>query len=278
MPGCSLNPASRAEMPTAAPPPPAGIELPAPSGALPSNGLAITSLVLGILGLCTMGFMSLVGLILGIVALKQINRDPTQAGGKNLAIAGIFVSAILTPVMFIVMLASLLFPIAVKGRSKARQAVCTSNQRQLALAVQMYAQDNGGQYPGTGWVKQITPYLGSSKLMFVCPEEGPDVPDIVSYGYSSALVLPNGQGVKEKDLQSPAKVGALCDASPSAFYPDGGLIGKNVTPRNRHEHGIIASFCDGHAKFYAEGFVDGDASNEVYRGFYRLRENGLLRF
>jgi len=52
------------------------------------NGLAVTSLVLGILG------VGLVGLILGIVALGQIKRSGGTEGGRNIAIAGVVLSCI----------------------------------------------------------------------------------------------------------------------------------------------------------------------------------------
>jgi Domain of unknown function (DUF4190) len=55
-----------------------------------TNGLAIASLVLGILWLAWLG--SLVGLVLGLVALKQIkNRNQ---GGRGIAIAGVALSTL----------------------------------------------------------------------------------------------------------------------------------------------------------------------------------------
>lgn len=53
-----------------------------------TNGLAIASLVLGVLWLVWVG--SLVGLILGLVALKQIKRR--NEGGRGIAIAGVVLS------------------------------------------------------------------------------------------------------------------------------------------------------------------------------------------
>lgn len=50
-----------------------------------TNGLAIASLV------CSF-FCGLVGIILGIVAINQINK--TNEGGKGLAIAGIVIGAV----------------------------------------------------------------------------------------------------------------------------------------------------------------------------------------
>jgi hypothetical protein len=55
-----------------------------------TNGLAIASLVLGVLWLFWLG--SLVGLILGLVALKQI-KDRNQ-GGRGIAIAGVVLSVL----------------------------------------------------------------------------------------------------------------------------------------------------------------------------------------
>ena len=75
-------------------PPAPGYWQPAPApGFVPvtrTNGLAIASLVLGILWLFWLG--SLVGLVLGLVALKQI-KDRHQ-GGRGIAIAGVVLSVL----------------------------------------------------------------------------------------------------------------------------------------------------------------------------------------
>jgi hypothetical protein len=55
-----------------------------------TNGLAIASLVLGILWVFWLG--SLVGLVLGLVALKQIKRR--NQGGRGIAIAGVVLSVL----------------------------------------------------------------------------------------------------------------------------------------------------------------------------------------
>ncbi len=61
---------------------------PAPVKPTGTNGLAIASLILGILGIC--GFSLILGLILGIAAIVQIGR--TGQSGRGLAIAGIVLS------------------------------------------------------------------------------------------------------------------------------------------------------------------------------------------
>ncbi|MHB9109905.1 MAG: DUF4190 domain-containing protein [Armatimonadota bacterium] len=260
-----------------APPPPGVPPVPTgPAAPPPSNGLAIASLVLGLLGLCTAGLTSIAGLILGIIALNRIKQDPRLAGSRGLAIGGIVSSAILAPIMLIAIVASVLFPVFAKSREKARQATCTSNQRQLALAIQMYAQDNGGQYPGADWVNQTNPYLGGSSTMLVCPSDEEGGEGMVSYGYSGLLVDGSGYGIKEANILSPSEVGATCDAVSLGNAPVGGMVGVDVTPTSRHSGGIVVTYCDGHAKYWSEGYLD-DPGNEVYRAFEGAQEAGLMK-
>ena len=60
-----------------------------------SNGYAVASLVLGIIGLptCAIGVISGLGLIFGLIALAQTNKD-NGTGGRGLAIAGMVTSGV----------------------------------------------------------------------------------------------------------------------------------------------------------------------------------------
>ncbi|MGV1078836.1 MAG: DUF4190 domain-containing protein, partial [Candidatus Nanopelagicales bacterium] len=85
------------------PPPPPGY---GPGGGMPggpaqqgTNGLAITSLVLSIVGVCC-GIGSIIGIVLGFVALNQIKK--TGQSGEGLAKAGIIVGFI-TLALFIIL-------------------------------------------------------------------------------------------------------------------------------------------------------------------------------
>jgi len=88
------------ELPPAAPPPMAGSPVLAPgSMTVPAgprtNSLAIAAFVLSLLGLVCCGpVFSTIGLILGIVAINQINRNAPLEGGKGLAIAAIVIAAV----------------------------------------------------------------------------------------------------------------------------------------------------------------------------------------
>jgi hypothetical protein len=95
-----LAPSPSQELPSAPPPPIAGTPVltpgtvTVPAGAR-TNSMAIAALVLSILGLACCGpIFSTIGLILGIVALNQINRNAPLEGGKGLAIAAIVIAVV----------------------------------------------------------------------------------------------------------------------------------------------------------------------------------------
>lgn len=68
--------------------PPGGYYAPAPSK--PNNTLAIVSLISGIAGLTVLPFLaSIVGVICGHIAKKQISESQGREGGEGLATAGI---------------------------------------------------------------------------------------------------------------------------------------------------------------------------------------------
>ena len=58
-----------------------------------TNGMAIASLILSLAGIVTVGAAGILGLIFGIVALRQISR--TGDAGKGMAIAGIVVGSLM---------------------------------------------------------------------------------------------------------------------------------------------------------------------------------------
>ncbi len=92
-------------------------------------GVAITSLVFGILGLIIAWIpligllLCLVALILGIVALVQISKNKETAGGNGLAIAGIILGSIgLIIAFFVMLLAAVAIPRFVQLTEEAKGA------------------------------------------------------------------------------------------------------------------------------------------------------------
>jgi prepilin-type N-terminal cleavage/methylation domain-containing protein/prepilin-type processing-associated H-X9-DG protein len=83
---------------------------------------------------------------------------------------------LLVVIAIIAILAAILFPVFAQAREKARQTACLSNTKQLALGVQMYAQDYDECLPVAGyngqcrgrWQWQVYPYVKNQSL-FTCP-------------------------------------------------------------------------------------------------------------
>jgi len=86
---------------------------------------------------------------------------------------------LLVVIAIIAILAAILFPVFAQVREKARQTSCSSNLKQLGLAVMQYVQDNDETFPigftdwvGTAptWPVEISPYVKTYKI-FQCPDD-----------------------------------------------------------------------------------------------------------
>ncbi len=95
---------------------------------------------------------------------------------------------LLVVIAIIAILAAILFPVFSRARAKARQATCLSNEKQLALALLMYAQDADEQFPPATytytpphpndtpaqglypWNVVVYPYMRNAQIL-LCPEQ-----------------------------------------------------------------------------------------------------------
>jgi len=96
LPGGWVAPDERPPMspgPWQPPPPPF-----TPNRQQPSQGLALASMITGILGILTGGCFGpipgIIALVLGLTALSQIKKTPDKVGGKPFATAGVIIGAI----------------------------------------------------------------------------------------------------------------------------------------------------------------------------------------
>jgi prepilin-type N-terminal cleavage/methylation domain-containing protein/prepilin-type processing-associated H-X9-DG protein len=79
---------------------------------------------------------------------------------------------LLVVIAIIAILAAILFPVFTKARDKARQASCTSNMKQLGIALLMYQSDHddtmppiaGGNKASGTWRQIIQPYVKNNKI------------------------------------------------------------------------------------------------------------------
>jgi hypothetical protein len=152
-------------------PPPLGSTSSTPSTPVKTSGLAVTSLVLGILGVITCGVTALVGLILGIVAMVKVKNSGGKLGGNGIALAGVIVSAIFLAIFLFLIpfFAAMLLPALAAAKEKAQSINCVNNEKQLALAIRIYSSDNRDQLPPAAtWCDAIKVAAGTEKI-FQCP-------------------------------------------------------------------------------------------------------------
>jgi Domain of unknown function (DUF4190) len=138
------------------PPPPGSGHLPpgvspgAPQFSNPgaaSQGMAITSLVLGILSLVCFGCVAgIPAIILGHIAYSRARKLPFQCGGSGMAIAG-FVMGYVSLLVTMVILPAMLLPALAKAKERAQSINCVNNMKQVGLAFRMWALDHNELYP-----------------------------------------------------------------------------------------------------------------------------------
>ena len=128
---------------------------------------------------------------------RTVHRG-SQAGAASRPTMGFTLIELLVVIAIIAILAAILFPVFAQARERARTAVCTSNVRQIGLALKMYLQDYDETYPiwhayhkktnnpHLGIEEELRPYI-KSEALFKCPNDvgGPfsrqDVPGSSSY-------------------------------------------------------------------------------------------------
>lgn len=115
------------------------------------QGLAITSLVLGVLSLPTLGCFgigALLAVVLGILALVRANREPHVYGGKGFAIAGIAASALslLVAIPLGGIVAAIAIPSLLRARVAANETATLGDIRTVISAEASYQAANRGYY------------------------------------------------------------------------------------------------------------------------------------
>jgi len=113
------------------------------------QGMAITSLVLGVLSMLCFGFLAgIPAIILGHIAHGRTRKAPDQYAGSGLAIAGLIMGyASLVMTVIVVLLAARLLPQLTQAKSQAQRISCMSNMKQIGLAFRLWAADNKDRFP-----------------------------------------------------------------------------------------------------------------------------------
>jgi hypothetical protein len=133
-----------------------------------SSGLAIASLVLGLVSLLCGAPAGIAAIICGAIALSNIKNSAGATGGRGLAITGLVTGSVGTVVTTLALLAAMLLPALAQARGSARRANCMSNMKQIGLGIAQYCDDHNQQMPRT--FDDILPYVGNSRKILICPE------------------------------------------------------------------------------------------------------------
>ena len=158
-----------------------------------TSGLAICSLVFGMLSLLCFGmFSGIPAVICGHLAQSTINKSEGTIGGSGLAIGGLvtgYIGTVFTTITILGFLAGLLLPSFFMARERAQRTQCMNNMKQIGLVCKMYALDHDSKYPSKFSELEAA---GTPVLLFKCPTTDTVIGSFVSVDqWSDYLLVPN---------------------------------------------------------------------------------------
>jgi prepilin-type N-terminal cleavage/methylation domain-containing protein/prepilin-type processing-associated H-X9-DG protein len=149
---------------------------------------------------------------------------------------------LLVVIAIIAILAAILFPVFAKAREKARTSACMNNQRQIAVGVQIFAQDNDDLLPEA---TNIWDNINLDRGALICPTKGKNFKN--GYLYNSAL-----SGMGQSDFTEPTAEIVSLDGKQSAQQPTMyekpaiNVFYNAADAEARHGGKFVASYLDGH--------------------------------
>jgi prepilin-type processing-associated H-X9-DG protein len=200
-----------------------------------TSGLAIASLVLGILSFFTCFITAIPAIILGIVGLLKINKSSGQLKGMGLAIAGMALPVVAVPI--IILMAAIMMPALSRTKGLAQRLVCGTNMKGLGTAMMVYANDYDRKFPTADqWCDLLIEHADVDPRSFRCK---PRSSEAFSYGFNENL-----DGLTTDDVSPDTVV---------LFEIVGGRNvagGPELLVTERHwSEGCNILFADGHAAF-----------------------------
>jgi prepilin-type N-terminal cleavage/methylation domain-containing protein/prepilin-type processing-associated H-X9-DG protein len=219
---------------------------------------------------------------------------------------------LLVVIAIIAILAAILFPVFSRARAKAQQTSCLSNEKQLALGIQMYASDydntmipwgigptdsagNNGVAQGFySWDTIIQPYVKNTQIL-VCPSN-PYNGAFRGYALARyAVSQPEASRnlvVTQDLISAPAStillfdkgahaVGQCGDAAAENPIQSHGCTGSDLKTDMFHNGGKNFAYVDGHAKWAMQGagpFIAFNASATDPTGGYEAHVPGHCEF
>ncbi|HEY3416472.1 MAG TPA: DUF4190 domain-containing protein [Armatimonadota bacterium] len=243
---------------------PLAVPLFPPALRMRTSRLAVASLVLGMLVVflpcaltivvmyyCLYFSLTLLGLVLGMIALLQMKRSGGQLTGSGMAVGGVATSA------FVVVMLSGMVALG-ETRARDRQKTCLNNQRQIAAAIQMWVQDHDGKLPDAkNWSTELAATYGINGKTWDCPTSSyrgsVAVPD---YGYNAALSRRLFGDIRDPagllltgDVKDSAARLQTGDSASVVLTSKGDLGARHSEGFFVRHSGYIVSYVDGHVSW-----------------------------
>jgi prepilin-type processing-associated H-X9-DG protein len=199
-----------------------------------TSGLAIASLVLGILSVFTCLLTAPVSLVLGIISLVMISKSNGHLKGTGMAITGIVMPVVAIP--FIALLMGILMPALARVRMYAYRMTCSANMAGLGKSMLLYSADNNKRLPSQDhWCDLLIKYEDCNEELFRCRGDriGPS-----SYALNINAVKAGPKAPPEMVLLFESKPGWNQSGGPEL-----------LTTENHYGEGCNITFCDGHTAF-----------------------------
>jgi prepilin-type N-terminal cleavage/methylation domain-containing protein/prepilin-type processing-associated H-X9-DG protein len=153
--------------------------------------------------------------------------------------SGFTLIELLVVIAIIAILAAILFPVFAKAREKARQSSCLNNQRQIAVAILMWAQDHDEMLPDSS---NVWPEINVDRNILMCPTKGKKVANAYIYNnWCSSKSL--GEIEEPTDTMLTADGQHAATTSPLTFDNVGYTF---FDVDLRHSNKAVATYVDGH--------------------------------
>ena len=140
-----------------------------------TSGLAIWSLVLGILGIiCCSILCAIPGVICGHKALSKIKHSGGALTGEGLAIAGLvtgYIGILLVVILFPIVGIPKLVKAFDRAHDKAMRIECINNLREIEAAKNRWASEKGKKIGDVPTAQDLKPYFKSG-VFPTCPAAG----------------------------------------------------------------------------------------------------------
>ena len=202
-----------------------------------TSGMAIASMILGILSVLTCMLTALPAIILGIVSLIRISGSSRRLKGSGFAIAGIAIPIVLLPVIM-----AMLMPALARTRQIAFRMVCGTNLAGISSAMQMYVNENDGYPTPDEWCDLLIEECNLTPRSFSCPGK--------NSGQSNYALNKN---IYDFGTGNDADIVMIFETQPGWNQVGGPEI---LTTENHNGDGCNVVFLDGHLEFVPAENID----------------------